>query len=256
MNYKILNFTTLIIFLSVLGMVNWWDLGWYFLWIPVLVWLVFVALASVNIRWNFFLKSVHSGKTNERKIALTFDDGPHPVYTPQVLELLEKFDAKATFFCIGKNIQTHPEILKQILEKGHVIGNHSFSHSNFIGFNGKKNWLKELKQTDDAIEKITGFRPRFFRPPFGVTTPHLANAVRETNHVVIGWNVRPYDTLNVAPEKIIRKILPKIKAGSIVLLHDRHERIVPILEQLLPKLLDKKFTFAPLDKLIDENPYV
>ena len=238
-----------------MGMINWWNFSWNLLWIPVLSWLVFVALASVNIRWNFFVKSIHSGKSNEQKIALTFDDGPHPVYTPMVLELLEKYHAKATFFCIGKNVQENPEVLKEILEKGHTIGNHSFTHSNFIGFNGKRSWLNELKKTDAEIEKATGIRPKFFRPPFGVTTPHLADALRKSGHLSIGWNIRTYDTVLKSPEKIVQNILKQINPNSIVLLHDRHEIILPILEQLLPILARQNFESVTINELIDEKPY-
>ena len=247
---------TLIIILGILGMINWWNFSWDLLWIPVFCWLIFVSLASFNIRWNFFVKSIHSGKSNGRKIALTFDDGPHAEFTLKVLEILEKHNAKATFFCIGKNIKNYPEVIKKISENGHLIGNHSFSHSNFIDFNGKKSWLKEIEKTDLEIEKITGKKTRFFRPPFGVTTPHLADALRKSGHTSIGWNIRTYDTVQKSPEKIVQKVLKQIKPNSIVLLHDRHEIILPILEQLLPNLARQNYEFVAINDLINEKPSI
>jgi peptidoglycan/xylan/chitin deacetylase (PgdA/CDA1 family) len=213
-------------------------------------------VSSVNIRWNFFVKSIHSGKTKEKKIALTFDDGPHPEFTLRVLEILERHNAKATFFCIGKNVQNYPEIIKKIIENGHTIGNHSFSHSDFIDFNGKKTWLKEIEKTDSEIQQITGFKPKLFRPPFGVTTPHLADALRKSGHISVGWNIRTYDTILKSPEKIVQKVLKNVKPGSIVLLHDCHENIIPILENLLPGLARKNFSFVTVNELIDEKPYI
>jgi peptidoglycan/xylan/chitin deacetylase (PgdA/CDA1 family) len=169
---------------------------------------------------------------------------------------LERHNAKATFFCIGKNVQNYPEIIKKIIENGHTIGNHSFSHSDFIDFNGKKTWLKEIEKTDSEIQQITGFKPKLFRPPFGVTTPHLADALRKSGHISVGWNIRTYDTILKSPEKIVQKVLKNVKPGSIVLLHDCHENIIPILENLLPGLARKNFSFVTVNELIDEKPYI
>jgi len=255
MNYKILNFITLISILIILGWIHRWDLSWCYLWMPVVAWLLIVSLVSANIRWNFFIKSVHKGSRADRKIALTFDDGPHPVYTLKVLEILKKYNAKATFFCIGKNIQNHPKIVQQIFKNGHSIGNHSFTHYKTIDFKSKSGWIKELKKTDSEIRKITGKKPRFFRPPFGVTTPHLADALRKSGHINIGWSQRTYDTILRDFHKINRKILKNAKPSDIILLHDHHENIVPLLEQLLPELARKNFTFTTVNELIDEEPY-
>lgn len=216
----------------------------------------FIALASSQIQWNFFLPAVHSVQITENKVALTFDDGPHPVYTPQVLDILKKYNAKAGFFLIGKNVRQNPHLTERIIKEGHTIGNHSFTHSKTIDFKDKKGWLKELEETDSEIQKITGNRPRFFRPPYGVTTPHLGSAIEKSGHLVIGWDVRSFDTTTKNPQALAEKVIKKTKNGSIILLHDRHEMIVPILEQLLPELARKNFTFVAVNDLIDEQPYV
>ncbi len=215
-----------------------------------------IAWGAFNIQGNFFLKAIHQGDAPNQQIALTFDDGPHPVYTPQVLALLNQHGSQATFFCIGKHAAQHPEIVKQIHIQGHGVGNHSFTHATSIDFHSKAKWLEEIRQTDTVIAHAISRKPRFFRPPYGVTTPHLAKAIKTSGHTVIGWRVRPYDTSKKRQsEQIIRTILKKVKPGDIVLLHDTHDRIVPVLEQLLPKLRQRGFTLVTVDKLIQHYAY-
>ncbi|MFC7523832.1 polysaccharide deacetylase family protein [Parapedobacter sp. GCM10030251] len=216
---------------------------------------VTLALGVFNIQWNFFVKAIHRATTSTRQIALTFDDGPHPTYTPQVLTQLEKYGIQATFFCIGKHAATYPHLIKELHRRDHVVGNHSFTHASTIDFHTRTKWLMEIQQTDGVIEQTLGKRPRFFRPPYGVTTPHLAKALKETNHAIIGWRVRPYDTLNRSSEQIVRTILRKTKPGDIILLHDTHERIVPVLEQLLPALKHRKFDMVTVENLIQQDAY-
>ncbi|MGV3761048.1 polysaccharide deacetylase family protein [Parapedobacter sp.] len=224
--------------------------------ILVIIGIAIIAWGAFRIQANFFLKAIHKGNAEGQRIALTFDDGPHPVYTPRVLELLSRHNAKATFFCIGKNVIKHPDIVKQIHDAGHTVGNHSFSHAPTIDFHGKRGWLGELQQTDTAIELAIHRRPRFFRPPYGVTTPHLANAIHISGHRVIGWRVRPYDTLKRrSPVRIVRTILRNMAPGDIILLHDTHDRIVPVLEQLLPQLRQRGYPLVTVAQLIDQDAY-
>ncbi len=230
-------------------------IGWSLI-VLIITGIGIVAWGAFNIQGNFFLKATHEGDATNRKIALTFDDGPHPVYTPEVLALLKQHGIQATFFSIGKNVMQHPGIVKQIHDAGHTVGSHSYSHAPMIDFNGKNSWLNELRQTDSAIAQAVGRKPRFFRPPYGVTTPHLANAIRTSGHTVVGWRVRPYDTLEGRPSaQIVRIILEKVKPGTIILLHDTHDRIVPVLEQLLPELLRRGYTLVTVAELIDEDAY-
>lgn len=217
--------------------------------------LITLVSGVFNIQWNFFVKAAHRANTTTRQIALTFDDGPNPTYTPQVLAQLEKYGILATFFCIGKHVANHPHLVQEVHRRGHIVGNHSFTHASTIDFHGRAKWVTEIQQTDDAIEQTLGKRPRFFRPPYGVTTPHLARAIKETGHTVIGWKVRPYDTLNRSSEYIVRTILKKTKPGDIILLHDTHDRIVPILEQLLPELKKQKFDMVTVENLIQQHAY-
>ncbi|WP_257668357.1 polysaccharide deacetylase family protein [Parapedobacter tibetensis] len=237
-------------------LLNYFDLiPWQLIAVPLMIGLVITALGAFNVQWNFFLNAIHQGDTSNRQIALTFDDGPHPIYTKQVLALLKKHGVQATFFCIGRRVLHYPELIKELDEQAHIIGNHSFTHAATIDFHSKAQWLEELRKTDAAIADTIGKKPLFFRPPYGVTTPHLAKTIKKSGHLAIGWRVRPYDTRRQQPASIIRKILHQIKAGDIILLHDTHERIVPVLEQLLPELKKRNFTMVTVEKLIRRNAY-
>ena len=204
--------------------------------------------------WGFFLKAVTSNPDiTEKKIAITFDDGPNPQYTPIVLQLLENYDAKASFYCIGKQVKKYPELLKLISDRGHEIGNHSYSHEWTIDFKSTEDWLTELKNTDQAIFKVTGKKTESFRPPFGVTTPHLAKAITVTGHKVIGWNIRSFDMVLKNPNIVLNRIVKKVKPGAIILLHDKHERIEIVLEQLLQFLKKQDYQMVTIKELLDEK---
>ncbi len=211
-------------------------------------------IGSFSMSWGLFLKAFTSNsKMEDRKVAITFDDGPNPNYTPKVIQLLKDFDAKATFFCIGKHVEEHPNLLEEIVANGHSVGNHSYSHSTLIGFKSTEAWLVELKDTDQVIFKVIGTKPNLFRPPYGVTTPHLAKALKVTGHVVIGWNIRPFDKALKNPEMILNMILKSIKPGSVILLHDTHEHIGTVLEQLLQFLKKHKYQMVTINELMNDH---
>jgi len=225
--------------------------GWAIL--AVLFWLGSLVWGSLTIQSGYFVKTYNSGNS-QNQIALTFDDGPHPV-TLQVLELLEKHKVKATFFCIGKQIEKHPDIFKKILENGHTVGNHSYSHSNYFGFFPSKKVKNELDLTDALIKKNTGKTPLFFRPPFGVTNIHIQRALKKTKHFTIGWNIRSLDTTIKSEEAILKRILKRLKPGSIVLLHDTSQRTVNVLEQLLIHLDRENYQSVMVDQLLNIPAY-
>ena len=218
------------------------------------VFLMITVIGSFSMSWNFHIKAFTSNKTVKKKvIAITFDDGPNPEYTPRVLELLSEYNSKATFFCIGNQIEQHPDLLKSISDLGHDIGNHSYSHDPMIDFKKKNEWIKEILQTDVLIQKVTGFNSKLFRPPFGVTTPHLSNAIKETGHNVIGWNIRSYDTAIGNPLIIQKRIIKRVKPGAIILLHDKHKHIRSVLEHLLQFLKEQDYKMVTITELMDEN---
>ncbi len=189
------------------------------------------TLATVSIRGGIFIKSITQSPYNTG--ILTFDDGPHPVYTPLILDLLDQYQIKAIFFCIGKNAEAHPEIVRRIAESGHLIGNHTFYHSIRSTFYGWEKYLSEINTTSALLEKITGQKVLYFRPPFGITNPSIAKAIHKSGLVSMAWNIRTFDTLAKDPQRPIHKIEKYWNRHSIVLLHDRLSVTVDILKYLL-----------------------
>jgi peptidoglycan/xylan/chitin deacetylase (PgdA/CDA1 family) len=153
-------------------------------------------------------------------VALTFDDGPHPVFTPQILDILARYEAHATFFVIGRFAAEHPGIIRRIHQEGHAIGNHTLDHDHF-GVNQKfPYWQRQLGETQKIVGDITGQPPYLFRPPMGFKTRHLARAARELHLPIVAWSLRAYDTRPVSTEKIANRIIKGCGGHEIVAMHD------------------------------------
>ncbi len=208
-----------------------------------------LATASARIQMNFFIKAVNNGSREKATVTLTFDDGPDRNITPQILEILEKHNIKATFFCIGEKIEQNRDILKMISDKGHTIGNHSWSHSVFFDFYLPGRMAGEIEKTDRLIKEITGKNVVFFRPPFGVTNPFLAGALKKTGHTVIGWSLRTFDTVK-DKERILKKIETKVADGDILLFHDTVPQTVELLEKSIEIIKNKGMEIVGLEGLI------
>lgn len=158
---------------------------------------------------------------DEQRILLTFDDGPDPEVTPRVLDVLERHGHRAIFFIIGSKAEAHPDLVREIVRRGHIVGNHTYAHSPWANFLGSRHLIRDIERTDDAIEKACGVRPKLFRPPLGVSPHFLRKVVRQTGHVVVGWDVRSLDTRLEPRDVIMSRIAKGLHSGSIVLLHDR-----------------------------------
>ncbi|KJD33758.1 polysaccharide deacetylase [Tamlana sedimentorum] len=252
-----LNFKTISIVscIALLGLII-CNSSWIFMVLVVVIWFVITGLGSGLIGWNYHLKSVLSNaEISKNAVSITFDDGPNTEFTPKVLSLLNQFNAKATFFCIGKQAKNHPEILKQIIAEGHTIGNHTFSHANNFGFFSTKKVISELKKTNAVIEEITGLKMKLYRPAFGVTNPNIAKAVKVLGVTSVGWNVRSLDTTSRSAESVLNRITKRLKAGDIILLHDTSEKSLIVLEQLLLFLQKKNLASVTIDALCDLQPY-
>lgn len=253
-NFKITSLVTISLFLllvildTTVGIALWWYI------LLLILWFTIMALGSFNMSWGFYLKAFTSNPTITKKnIAITFDDGPNPEFTLKVLDILKQYNAKATFFCIGEHVERYPEIFKAIVAQGHAIGNHSFSHELMIDFNSTENWLDEVKQTENAILKITSKKTTLFRPPFGVTTPKLAQALAVTEHQVIGWSIRSFDTVIKNPERIIKRITKQLQPGAVILLHDKQSNVLPVLEHLLQVLQKQDYQAVTINELLHEH---
>jgi peptidoglycan/xylan/chitin deacetylase (PgdA/CDA1 family) len=175
------------------------------------------------------------------EIALTIDDGPDPVVTPAVLALLEKHGAKATFFCVGRQAALYPEICRDIITRGHRVENHSQLHRHNFSLLGPAGFRRELEAAQATLTAITGDRPQFFRAPAGLRNPFLDPALQRTGLRLASWTRRAYDTREGDPATVLRKLCHSLRAGDILLLHDRHAALtpqgVPVILEVLPPLL-------------------
>lgn len=191
--------------------------------------------------------------TPEKKIALTFDDGPHPTQTKEILDILKKYDVKATFFVVGINAENNPDILKLTKEQGHEIGNHTYSHNN-IKTQNKKTLTNELNDTRNIIFDICGYNTTLFRSPGGVVTPVVREISRKSNYKIILWNVDTRDWAHNSTENIVKNVLSNTNNGSIILFHDYIYKNSPTpeaLEIIIPSLLKKGYTFCTVSELLE-----
>lgn len=166
------------------------------------------------------------------EIAITFDDGPHQ-QTLQILDVLDRFQAKATFFVIGKNAAAHPEIVTEIIKRGHAIGNHSRNHGFWFSLKNAAQMIEELKNTDNFVAEKFNYHMKTFRPPYGVTNPAVAKAAKSMHYRVIGWSIRSLDTQIQSPERLKRRVLNRLKGRDIILLHDHARAVIPALQAIL-----------------------
>ena len=203
----------------------------------------FIQRVFPNIIWKKI--------TDEKKIWLTFDDGPEKEVTEFILETLKKLNIKASFFLIGKNIQEFPELTKEIIKKGHIIGNHSFSHLN--GFKSKnEEYIYDIELGQKLInEKLVEMgitnKIKIFRPPFGRILPRQIKGLKETYKIVM-WDVFSWDfKKNISPEKIYNNVIDNVVEGSILVFHNNKKSLNNLkltLEDILVKLKEKGFVFS------------
>ncbi|MDP3141889.1 polysaccharide deacetylase family protein [Methylotenera sp.] len=179
---------------------------------------------------------------DRNEIALTIDDGPDPIVTPQVLDLLDRFHAKATFFCIGDRVQQHPELCREIVRRGHSIENHSQHHRHYFSLLGMGGFAREIQAAQETIFSITDIYPKFFRAPAGLRNPFLQPVLSHLGLRLTSWTVRGFDTQEKDAEKVKNKLLSRLSPGAILLLHDGNAALtkenIPIIVAVLPSLLD------------------
>lgn len=192
-------------------------------------------------------------KTDEKVIALTFDDGPHPTYTPQVLDLLKKYDAKATFFVIGERVEKYPEVVSRMGTDEHEIANHTYTHPLTISPAKLK---EELEKTNDIVHKITGTYPIFYRPVGGQYNDKIINTAIDEGYKVImwSWHQDTEDWKRPGTKKIVKKVLSGVKPGNIVLFHDSggdRSQTIKALEEILPELQRQGYRFVTVSELIE-----
>ncbi len=178
-----------------------------------------------------------------KTIYLTFDDGPTPEITQWILDTLEAYEAKATFFCVGANAESYPRLLNQMVEAGHRLGNHTYHHLDAWRVT-PSHYVNNVQEAHPFIQSA------LFRPPYGKITPSLARKLKQKGFKVVMWDILTYDFDNkLNTDKALRKILQKTRSGSIVVFHD-HLKALPQLKEMLPAYLNQMrengYQFSPL----------
>jgi peptidoglycan/xylan/chitin deacetylase (PgdA/CDA1 family) len=214
--------------------------------------IVYPAIRA-NCRW--FGRSVTRFRTQKKAVWLTIDDGPHPQDTPELLKLLKKYNAHATFFVIGRNVQKHYELAQAILRDGHSLGNHTQNHPVLFFWSYLQTWLtREIDQCNDALRAATGETPRWFRAPAGMANLFLHFLLRDRGMKLIGWSARGFDGLLHDTDTMADRICRSIQPGAIILLHegrrDRRGRPINLIlaETVLTRLTAEGYVFTVPDE--------
>lgn len=168
---------------------------------------------------GFFLPVIHRGAGDRRAVALTFDDGPDPVATPRLLDLLARHAAPATFFVVGRRAEAAPDLVREILARGHTLGNHSYRHDPFLMLRSRERLRAEIVRTQAVLHAL-GVRPRVFRPPVGITNPRLPAVLGELDLACVTFSCRAGDFGNRRIGGLAHRILGRVRPGAIILLHD------------------------------------
>jgi peptidoglycan/xylan/chitin deacetylase (PgdA/CDA1 family) len=197
------------------------------------------------------------------RVALTFDDGPHPDATPRVLDELARAGVRATFFVVGAHVARWPGLVRRIHDEGHLVGTHSFAHRISGSWQLRGYWMDSITRSRGAVEDALGRRPRWFRPPFAVKQWHLCRAAAQLEQTVITFSRRGLDGKATRPERIVARLVPRALAGDILALHDgvvdgMPRPIEPTLQALRPVidgLRARGLSVAPLDQLVAPRPY-
>jgi peptidoglycan/xylan/chitin deacetylase (PgdA/CDA1 family) len=191
------------------------------------------------------------GYRSGNQVALTFDDGPDPLHTLALLEILDRYDALATFFCIGMQAMAYPQLVGEIAAHGHAIGNHTWSHPFLLDL-GTHEFSEQLDRTNEAIDAATGRTPTFFRPPYGARTPEIIQQVTASGMAFTLWDVDPRDWSMPGADRIAEAVREQARHGSIILLHDGggdRSQTVSALPRMLDNLLDCGYRLTTMDQL-------
>src|SRR5688572_2761957 len=249
-----------IIFLTLmllLGAYDWFNImsPWWYALVGI-IYLNIQAYGAAVLSAEFFMPVKFQGDRASNKIAITFDDGPIPVMTEKILDVLKTHKAPAAFFCIGNRVNDYPALTKRIYDAGHLIGNHSYWHGAMFDLQSADKIAKELRDTDSAIEKVIHKKPNFFRPPYGVTNPMVATAVAKGGYKTIGWTIRSFDTMTKNGNVLLERITKSLKGGDVILFHDYSTATLEILPAFLDEVAKLGLKIVRVDELLKEKAYV
>ncbi|MCI0656015.1 MAG: polysaccharide deacetylase family protein [Acidobacteria bacterium] len=226
-------------------------------------WILSSAMVMIGLlrpRSRMFGRSLVQSAPQPR-VALTFDDGPHPVDTPAILEILEKAGAKATFFFVGERARRFPELVRRVAQSGHQIEAHSDTHPWWFSLASASRTRREVRDSVGTLSEYSGQRPRFFRPPMGHKSLSLAEVLREEGLQMVVWSVRPFDTVRRSANGIRESVLSKVRPGGILLLHEgtgrgqgEPSRTVQALAPMLKGLRERGLEPVRLQDLLGSEP--
>jgi len=231
------------------GPARWWCAG-----ALLLAYLAGSGLGVFAIRWNYYCDSICRGKPGRKRLALTFDDGPDPVATPALLDLLKSRGARAAFFCVGERAKASPDIVRRIVKEGHTLGNHSYAHKWWTNFLTGLPMEAEILRAQRILADLSGTSPEYYRSPMGLTNPHLGPALRSLGLKLVGWDVRPYDRGKPA-KGTAASVAGAAGDGSIVLLHDggaSPENLTAAVSEIIERFQALGYTFVSLDELFKD----
>ncbi|TGE36081.1 polysaccharide deacetylase family protein [Desulfosporosinus fructosivorans] len=189
----------------------------------------------------------YMANTQEKTIALTFDDGPDPIDTPDILTILKEKNVRATFFVLGQAVQANPHLVKRLVMEGHEIGNHSFNHDY-----QQRRLVEEIKQTDQEVFASTGVHTYFYRPPGGFLSKNQLETVKKNGHIVALWSVDSKDWRNPGVKQIVDNVMKNVFPGAIILLHDggyQRTQTVKALGPIIDALRDRGYRMVTLSEL-------
>lgn len=221
---------------------------------------IFLTLSAVLPENDVFGRVFYNTETTQKVVALTFDDGPYPPYTEQVLEVLKECHVPATFFVVGQNVAKYPELVKRIAAEGHQLGNHTYHHIDLLKAD-RRVIAEEVDSTNQAILAASGITPHLVRPPHGFRDPVVMEMMAERNLKVVEWSVMSRDWTNPGVEAIVERTVNKVKNGSIILLHDgdgiasRDSRAqsVEAARRIIQELSVKGYKFVTVDEILDQT---
>jgi peptidoglycan-N-acetylglucosamine deacetylase len=207
-------------------------------------------LKSVLESSVFPLEIIWRGKSPGKQLALTFDDGPDPNHTLKLLDALDQLNLEATFFLMGEKVLKHPGILREILNRGHEIGNHSFSHN---GFRTEpiKDFVYEIEQANDVFEQTAGIRTSLLRPPFGKLSVPLLRYCVQKGMVIVMWSLDCRDSFDYSSVSVSSKVIRNARKNDIFLMHDDGILSRDIVRDEIPRLIDRGFTFTKISRMVE-----
>jgi len=217
------------------------------------LYVLLLAYGASRIDSQFFLHALCKGDSGSKSVALSFDDGPNGDRSMEILKLLSEHDCPSSFFLTGSRVEVQTDLVKEMLKRGHLIGNHSYSHSNFFPLFRSSRIRKELEDTNRILKDAGVGTVRFFRPPFGVSNPNVARGVKASGMEVAGWSIRSFDTRNEVAGKVVQRILKRMSGGDVILLHETSDNILEILELLLPAIREAGLSCVTMDQLFGES---